>query len=254
VLSLAGHSKWKNIQRTKGAQDAKRGKVFTKIAREIIVAVKEGGSGDPAKNSRLAAAIAKAKAANMPNDNIKRTIEKAAGSGSGDNYERVTYEGYGPRGVAVIVEAMTDNRNRIAAEVRLLFDKYGGNLGTSGCVSWSFDRKGLIVIDNEDEKLNEEAVLNDALEAGADDIEVDDGVFEIYTPPDGFITVSGALENAGYAFLSAQIEMVPQNYITLTDPADIKNMTKMLELMEDNDDIQDVWHNAVIDDSTLDYS
>jgi len=245
VLSLAGHSKWKNIQRTKGAQDAKRGKIFTKIAREIIVAVKEGGSGDPAKNSRLAAAIAKAKAANMPNDNIKRTIEKAAGAGSGDNYERVTYEGYGPRGVAIIVDAMTDNRNRIAAEVRLNFDKYGGNLGTSGCVSWSFDRKGVIVIDNEDGELNEETVLNDALEAGADDIEIDDGVFEIYTTPDGFLTVSGVLGSIGYNFLSAQIEMVPQNYITLTDPTDIKNMTKMLELMEDSDDIQDVWHNAV---------
>jgi len=246
---LAGHSKWKNIQRTKGAQDAKRGKVFTKIAREMIVAVKEGGSGDPTKNSRLAAAIAKAKAANMPNDNIKRTIEKASGAGNGDNYERVTYEGYGPRGVAIIVDAMTDNRNRIAAEVRLNFDKYGGNLGTSGCVSWSFTRKGVIVIDNEDEKLNEEAVLNDALEAGADDIEIDDGVFEIYTAPDGFATVSGALESLGYNFLSAQIEMVPQNYVTLTDSEDIKNMTKMLDLMEDNDDIQDVWHNAVIEET-----
>ena len=245
VLNLAGHSKWKNIQRTKGAQDAKRGKIFTKIAREMVVAVKEGGSGDPSKNSRLAAAIAKAKAANMPNDNIKRTIEKAAGAGSGDNYERVTYEGYGPRGVAVIVDAMTDNRNRIAAEVRLNFDKYGGNLGTSGCVSWSFDRKGVIVVDNENNKHNEETVLNDALEAGAEDIEIDEDVFEIYTTPNGFITVCGALESAGYGFLSAQIEMVPQNYVTLTDPTDIKNMTKMLELMEDNDDIQDVWHNAI---------
>jgi len=247
VLFVAGHSKWKNIQRTKGAADAKRGKVFTKIAREIIVAVKEGGSGDPANNSRLAAAIAKAKVANMPNDNIKRNIEKAIGAGSGDTYERVTYEGYGPRGVAVIVDAMTDNRNRIAAEVRLNFDKYGGNLGTSGCVSWSFDRKGLIVIDNEDGNHDEETVLTDALEAGADDIEIDDGIVEVYTTPDGFAAVSGALENMGYKFLSAQIEMIPQNYVTLTDPADIKNMTKMLELMEDNDDIQDVWHNAIIE-------
>ena len=208
---MAGHSKWKNIQRTKGAADAKRGKVFTKIAREIIVAVKEGNSGDPANNSRLAAAIAKAKAANMPNDNIKRNIEKAAGSGSGDSYERVTYEGYGPRGVAVIVDAMTDNRNRIAAEVRLNFDKYGGNLGTSGCVSWSFDRKGVIIVDNEDGKHDEETVLNDALEAGADDIEIDEDVFEIYTAPDGFASVNGALESLGYKFLSAQIEMVPQS-------------------------------------------
>jgi len=243
---MAGHSKWKNIQRTKGAQDAKRGKVFTKIAREIIVAVKDGGSADPSNNSRLAAAVAKAKSANMPNDNIKRTIEKALGAGSGDNYERVTYEGYGPNGVAVIVEAMTDNRNRIAAEVRLLFDKYGGKLGATGCVSWSFDRKGVIIIDNEDRALDEDSVLNDALEAGADDIETDDTVFEIYTEPDGFISVSGALESAGYTFLSSQIEMVPQNYVTLSDPGDIKNMEKMLELMEDNDDIQDIWHNAVM--------
>jgi len=246
LTGLAGHSKWKNIQRTKGAQDAKRGKVFTKIAREIIVAAKEGGSGDPATNSRLAAAVAKAKAANMPNDNIKRTIEKALGSGSAASYERVTYEGYGPRGVAVIVDAMTDNRNRIAAEVRLIFDKYGGNLGTSGCVSWSFDRKGVIVIDNEDNRFDEDTILNDALEAGADDIEVDETVFEIYTPPDGFTSVCGTLESAGYTILSAQIEMVPQNYITLSDPGDIRNMEKMLDLMEDNDDIQDVWHNAVL--------
>jgi YebC/PmpR family DNA-binding regulatory protein len=244
---MAGHSKWKNIQRTKGAQDAKRGKVFTKIAREIVVAVKEGGNSDPAKNSRLAAAIAKAKAANVPNDNIKRTIDKAAGSGSGDNYERITYEGYGPRGVAVIVETMTDNRNRSAAEIRLFFDKYGGNLGATGCVSWFFDRKGIIIIDNEDGQLAEDTVLNDALEAGADDIEIDEAIFEIHTTPDGFSSVSGALESLGYTFLSAQIEMVPQNYVTLTDPTDIKNMEKMLELMDDYDDVQDIWHNAVIE-------
>jgi YebC/PmpR family DNA-binding regulatory protein len=242
---VAGHSKWKNIQRTKGAADAKRGKIFTKIAREIIVAVKEGGSGDPVNNSRLAASIAKAKAANMPNDNIKRNIEKALGSGGADSFERVTYEGYGPRGVAVIVDAMTDNRNRIAAEVRLAFDKYGGNLGATGCVAWSFDRKGVIVVDGSDENRDEETVMNDALEAGAEDIELDEGIFEIYTTPEGFSTVSGALESSGYSFLSAQVEMVPQNYVTLTDPTDIKNMEKMLDIMEDNDDIQDVWHNAV---------
>jgi len=246
VIDLAGHSKWKNIQRTKGAADSKRAKVFTKIAREITVAVKEGGSGDPAMNSRLAASIAKAKAANMPNENIKRTIDKALGTGGADSFERVTYEGYGPRGVAVIVDAMTDNRNRIASEIRLLFDKYGGNLGTSGCVSWSFDRKGVIVVNNEDGRLDEEMVLNDALEAGADDIEVDEDVFEIYTPPDAFMSVSGVLESAGYSFLSAQIELVPQNYVNLSDPADIKNFEKMLDLMEDNDDVQDVWHNAVL--------
>ena len=245
---MSGHSKWKTIQRAKGVQDAKRGKAFTKIAREIIVAVREGGGGDPAINSRLAAAIAKAKAANMPSDNIKRTMERALGSGSGDNYERVTYEGYGPRGVAIIVDAMTDNRNRIAAEVRLNFDKYGGNLGTSGCVSWSFDRKGVIIIENEDGRLDEDTVFNDALEAGADDIEIEETVFGVYTSPEGFSSVSGALESLGYTFLSAQIEMVPQSYITLTDPNDVRNMEKILELMEDNDDVQDVWHNAVLPD------
>jgi len=242
---MAGHSKWKNIQRTKGAQDAKRGKVFTKIAREMTVAVKEVGTGDPANSPRLAAVIAKAKAANMPNDNIKRTIEKALGAGGGDNYERITYEGYGPSGVAVIVDAMTDNRNRTAAEIRHHFDKYGGNMGTSGCVSWSFDRKGVIIIDNADGDLDEDKVLLDALEAGADDAAADEGVFEVFTAPDAFSSVNDKLEAAGYAFLSAQIEMVPQNYITLTDPADIKNMEKMLELMDDSDDVQDVWHNCV---------
>ena len=239
---MSGHSKWKNIQRTKGAQDAKRGKVFTKIAREMIVAVKEGG-GDPANNSRLAVAIAKAKAANMPGDNIKRTIDKALGSGSGDSYERVAYEGYGPGGVAVIVEAMTDNRNRTAAEVRHHFDKYGGKMGAAGCVSWSFDRKGVIAVDNEDGELDEDQVLLDAIEAGAGDVEVDDGVFEVFTAPDDFTSVNNILEAAGYKFLSAQVEMVPQNYVALTDPADVKNMEKMLELLEDSDDVQNVWHN-----------
>jgi len=243
---MSGHSKWKNIQRTKGAQDAKRGKTFTKIAREILVSVKEGGGGDPMTNSRLAAAVAKAKAANMPGDNIKRTIEKALGSGSGDNYESVTYEGYGPCGAAVIVEAMTDNRNRTAAEVRHHFDKYGGNMGTTGCVSWSFERKGVIVIDNETGEHDEEKVLLDAIEAGADDVETDESVYEVYATPDGFTSVSEALEAAGYTFLSAQIEMVPHSYVTLSDPGDIKNMEKMLDLLEDNDDVQNVWHNVIM--------
>lgn len=179
---MSGHSKWHNIQKTKGAQDAKRAQAFTKIAREMIVAVKEGGSGDPANNSRLAAVIAKAKATNMPNDNIKRTIEKALGSGATDNYERVTYEGYGPSGVAIIVDAMTDNRNRTASDVRHYFDKYGGNMGAAGCVSWSFDKKGVIVIDNEDEDLDEEAVFESALEAGADDLEAEEGIFTVIYP------------------------------------------------------------------------
>ena len=239
---MSGHSKWHNIQKTKGAQDAKRAQAFTKIAREMIVAVKEGGSGEPANNSRLAAVIAKAKAANMPNDNIKRTIEKALGSGSTDNYESVTYEGYGPSGVAVIVDAMTDHRKRTASDVRHYFDKYGGNMGATGCVSWSFDRKGVIVIDNEDGDYDEDTVLEAALDAGADDLETEEGIFTVYTQPDDVAAVSEALSEK-YKLLSAQVEMVPQNYITLTDEGDIKNMSKMLEMFEDNDDVQNVWHN-----------
>mgnify|MGYP005756234139 FL=1 len=240
---MSGHSKWHNIQKTKGAADAKRSQAFTKIAREIIVAVKEGGSGDPNNNSRLATVIAKAKAANMPNDNIKRTIDKALGSGNTDSYENVVYEGYGPSGVAVIVEALTDNRNRTAPEVRHLFDKYGGNMGASGCVSWSFDRKGVIVIDNEDKDLDEETVMMDALDCGAADFEADGDVFEITTEPDDFNTVTAALEGKGYVFAEAAIEMVPQNYIKLTGEEDVKNMTKLIDLLEENDDVQNVWHN-----------
>ena len=240
---MSGHSKWHNIQKTKGAADAKRSQAFTKIAREMIVAVKEGGSGDPNNNSRLATVIAKAKAANMPNDNIKRTIDKALGAGSTDNFEKVVYEGYGPSGVAVIVEALTDNRNRTAPEVRHLLDKYGKGLGATGCVSWSFDRKGVIVIDNEDGDLDEEAVMMDALDCGAADFEADGDVFEITTDPDDFNAVTAALEGKGYAFVQAAIEMVPQNYIKLTDEEEIKNMGKMIDLLEDNDDVQNVWHN-----------
>ena len=240
---MSGHSKWHNIQKTKGAADAKRSQAFTKIAREMIVAVKEGGNGDPNNNSRLATVIAKAKAANMPNDNIKRTIDKALGAGNTDNFEKVVYEGYGPSGVAVIVEALTDNRNRTAPEVRHLFDKYGGNMGASGCVSWSFDRKGVIVIDNEEGDLDEEKVMEDALDCGAADFEADGGIFEITTEPDDFNAVTAALEAKGYVFAEAAIEMVPQNYIKLTSEEDIKNMTKMIDLMEDNDDVQNVWHN-----------
>ncbi len=240
---MSGHSKWHNIQKTKGAADAKRSQAFTKIAREMIVAVKEGGSGDPNNNSRLATVIAKAKAANMPNDNIKRTIDKALGAGSTDNFEKVVYEGYGPSGVAVIVEALTDNRNRTAPEVRHLLDKYGKGLGATGCVSWSFDRKGVIIIDNEDGDLDEEAVMMDALDCGAADFEADGDVFEITTDPDDFNAVTAALEGKGYAFVQAAIEMVPQNYIKLTDEEEIKNMGKMIDLLEDNDDVQNVWHN-----------
>ncbi|MBR0351859.1 MAG: YebC/PmpR family DNA-binding transcriptional regulator [Oscillospiraceae bacterium] len=241
---MSGHSKWHNIQKTKGAADAKRAQAFTKIAREMVVAVKEGGSGDPRSNSKLAAVIAKAKAANMPNDNIKRTIEKALGSANNENYENIVYEGYGPCGVAVIIETMTDNRNRTAGEMRHYFDKYGGNMGAANCVSWSFDKKGVIVIDNEDEELDEEKVFEDALEAGAADFEADGEVMNVYTAEDDVAAVADALTAAGYKLLSAQVEMIPQNgYIKLTNEDDIKNMQKMLDMFEDNEDVQNVWHN-----------
>ena len=240
---MSGHSKWHNIQKTKGAADAKRAQAFTKIAREMIVAVKEGGSGDPNNNSRLATVIAKAKAVNMPNDNIKRTIEKALGSGNTDNYESITYEGYGPCGVAIIVETMTDNRNRTASEVRHYFDKYGGNMGATGCVSWSFDKKGVIVVNNEDGDLEEDTVLEAALEAGADDMVTEEGVFTIYTDPDAVAAVAEYLTNAKYELLSAQVEMVPQNTVSVTGEDDVKNLRKMLDMFEDNDDVQNVWNN-----------
>jgi YebC/PmpR family DNA-binding regulatory protein len=241
---MSGHSKWHNIQKTKGAQDAKRAAAFTKIAKEMIVAVKEGGGSiDPANNSRLATIITKAKAANMPNDNIKRVLERAAGSGNGESYESITYEGYGPGGVAVLVEAMTDNRNRTAGSVRHHFDKFGGNMGASGCVSWSFDKKGVIVIDNEDGDYEEDTVMMDALDAGAADFVPEEDCFTIYTDPDDFNAVADALSAKGYSFASAQIEMVPQNYQKLDKQEDIDNMEKMLDIFEDDDDIQNVWHN-----------
>ena len=241
---MSGHSKWHNIQKTKGAADAKRSAAFTKIAKEIIVAVKEGGgSGDPANNSRLATVIAKAKAANMPNDNIKRTIDKALGAGNTENFESVTYEGYGPGGVAVIVEALTDNRQRTAPEVRHAFSKCNGSMGAQNCVSWSFDRKGVIVIDNEEGELDEDTVMMDALEAGAADFEADGPALEITCDPDVFNDVVKALEGKGYSFVNADIEMVPQNYITLSDEGDVKNMEKLIDMLEDSGDVQNVFHN-----------
>ena len=242
---MSGHSKWHNIQKTKGAADAKRSQIFTKIARKMIVAVKEGGSGDPNNNSRLATVIAEAKAANMPNDNIKRTIDKALGAGNSDNFENVVYEGYGPNGVAVIVEALTDNRNRTAPEVRHLFDKYGGNMGASGCVSWSFDRKGVIVIDNEDGKYTEDQIMEDCMEAGAEDFEFGDGVIEISatSDPNEFRAVREALEAKGYSFVEADIQKVPSTYTKIDDPELCEKMQKLLDMLDDNDDVQEVYHN-----------
>ena len=240
---MSGHSKWHNIQKTKGAADAKRSAAFTKIAKEIIVAVKEGGgSGDPANNSRLATVIAKAKAVNMPNDNIKRTIDKALGAGNTENFEAVTYEGYGPGGVAVIVDALTDNRQRTAPEVRHAFDKCNGNLGAQGCVSWSFDRKGVIVIDNEDQELDEDTVMMDALDAGAEDFDAGEEAAEITTDPENYSAVVKAMEEKGYEILSDDLAMVPMTTTRLTDPDQLKLMGKLLDALEDNDDVQNVWH------------
>lgn len=236
---MSGHSKWKNILHKKEKTDAQRAKVFTKIGREMAVAVKAGGP-DPATNSKLKECIAKAKANNVPNDNIKRIIEKASGADAA-NYETITYEGYGPAGVAVIVETMTDNRNRTAGEVRHYFDKFGGNLGANGCVSWQFDKKGVIILEKDGK--DEDEVMMECLDAGAEDIDTEGDVIEVYTAPDDFGSVNDALEAAGYKILSAEVEMVPQNYTTLTSEDDIKNMQKLLDMMEDNEDIQNVWHN-----------
>ena len=238
---MSGHSKWHNIQKTKGAADAKRSQIFTKIAREMIVAVKTGGSGDPANNSRLATVIAKAKAANMPNDNIKRTIDKALGSGNTDDFENVVYEGYGPNGVAVIVEALTDNRNRTAANLRHYFDKFGGNLGNTGCVGFLFSQQGVIVLDVEGK--DEETVMEDVFDAGAEDFDMGDGVAEVTTTPAAFSDVRAALEDKGYEFISADVAMVPSTYTALSDPDDLKKMGILLDHLEDDDDVQNVWHN-----------
>ena len=240
---MSGHSKWSTIKRKKGEKDGARAKVFTKISREILVCIKETGSADPANNSRLYALVQKAKSNNIPNDNIDRLLKKAAGGAEKNDYEDCVYEGYGPNGVAVIVECLTDNRNRTAGEIRHYFDKYGKGMGAQGCVSWSFDRKGVIVIDNEDGELDEDTVMMDALDAGAEDFSPDGPVFEITTDPDSFNDVVKALEDKGYTFESAEIEMVPQNYVTMTSEDDVKSMNKLIDMLEDNEDVQNVWHN-----------
>lgn len=237
---MSGHSKWSTIKRKKEKTDNARAKVFTKIGREIAVAVKAGGP-DPAANSKLKDVIAKAKANNVPNDNIERIIKKAAGEGNADNYEDVVYEGYGPSGIAVIIEALTDNRNRTAADVRHAFDKFGGNMGTSGCVSFMFSRQGVIIIEKED--IDEDKLMEDALEAGASDFLSDGDVFEIRTEPNDMGLVRDDLEAKGYKFISAEVEYIPSTYTKLTDPDDIQNMGRMLEMFDESDDIQEVYHN-----------
>jgi YebC/PmpR family DNA-binding regulatory protein len=238
---MAGHSKWANIKHKKEKTDAQRGKIFTKIGREIAVAVKEGGSSDPSINSRLKDVIAKARANNMPNDNIMRSIKKAAGEDSSVNYEDVTYEGYGPNGVAIIVEVLTDNRNRTASEMRYIFDRNGGSLGATGCVSWMFDRKGVIIIENNGE-LDEDTLMMEAIEAGAEDVSDGEEAYEIYTDPADFSAVRDALEQAGFTFASAGIEMVPQNTVQL-DEEQAAKVNNLIDMMEDNDDVQNVFHN-----------
>lgn len=238
---MAGHSKWNNIKNKKEKTDKQRAKIFTKVGRELAVAVKSGGP-DPNTNAKLKDVIAKAKSNNVPNDNIERMIKKASGEGSADNYEEIVYEGYGPCGVAVIVETLTDNRNRTAGEMRHYFDKFKGNMGQSGCVSFMFDRFGVIIIERN--SIDEDKMMEDALEAGAVDFIADeDEVFEIRTEPNDLGSVRDALEEKGYSFASFEVEYVPSTYTALTEEEDISNMCKMLDMFEDNDDVQDVWHN-----------
>ena len=239
---MSGHSKWANIKHKKEKTDAQKAKVFTKIGKEITIAVKEGG-GDPNSNAKLRDLIAKAKSNNVPNDNIERTIKKAMG-GTGENYEEVVYEGYGPAGVAVIVEATTDNRNRTAGNVRSYFSKYHGNMGQTGCVSFMFEEKGVIVITDEDGKIEEDVLMETALEAGAEDFSGEDGVFEIYTVPDDVYAVEEALKAAGYEIASAEKTKVPQNTVELTNEDDIRFMSLLIEKLEEDDDVMEVYHNC----------
>lgn len=237
---MSGHSKWATIKRKKGAIDAKRGKIFTKIGRELMVAVKEGGP-DPDSNSKLRDVIAKAKANNMPNDNITRSIKKASGEGSTSEYFEMVYEGYGPSGIAVIVETLTDNKNRTAGDLRHYFDKNGGNLGQNGCVSFMFDRKGLIVIEKAD-GIDEDTLMMDALEAGADDFNVEDECYEVLTSVENFSSVREALEASGYSFVQAEINYIPQTTTVLDDPESVTKMEKLIDMLEENDDVQNVYH------------
>ncbi|MBD9009090.1 MAG: YebC/PmpR family DNA-binding transcriptional regulator [Clostridiales bacterium] len=237
---MSGHSKWATIKRKKGAIDAKRGKIFTKIGRELMVAVKEGGP-DPDSNSKLRDVIAKAKANNMPNDNIQRSIKKASGEGNANDYFEMVYEGYGPCGIAVIVETLTDNKNRTAGDLRHYFDKNGGNLGQTGCVGFMFDRKGLIVIEKAD-GIDEDTLMMDALDAGADDFNVEDDCYEIMTSPEAFSATRDALDKKGYTFVQAEINYIPQTTTTIDNEEDAKKMERLIDMLEENDDVQNVYH------------
>ncbi len=239
---MSGHSKFANIKHKKEKNDAKKGKIFTVIGREIVVAVKEGGP-DPDNNSKLRDVIAKAKANNMPNDTIDRGIKKAAGDANADNYEYITYEGYGPSGVAVIVETLTDNKNRTASNVRSAFTKGNGNIGTPGCVSFMFDKKGQIIIDKEECEMDADDLMMIALDAGAEDFSEEEDSFEVLTAPDDFSAVREALEKEGIPMAEADVAMIPQTYVELSDEQDVKNLQRTLDLLEDDDDVQYVWHN-----------
>jgi len=240
---MSGHSKFANIKHKKEKNDAAKGKIFTIIGREIAVAVKEGGP-DPSNNFKLATVIAKAKANNVPNDTIERGIKKAAGEGSGVNYEYCSYEGYGPNGIAIIVDCLTDNKNRTAANVRSAFTKGGGSIGTPGCVSFMFDKKGEIIIDKEECDLDADTLMMTALDCGAEDFSEEEDCFEIYTDPDSFDEILNNLKKAGIEnFASAEVTMIPQNYVTLTDETAIKNVNRILDLLDEDDDVQNVYHN-----------
>ena len=240
---MSGHNKWSTIKNKKAKTDAQKGKIFTKIGREIAIAVREGGGADPAMNSKLKDIIAKAKAANMPNENIQRSIKKASGEGEATSYKEITYEGYAPGGVAVIVEVVTDNLNRAASEVRHIFDKCGGSLGANGCVSWKFERKGVIVVDN-DKGMDEDELMMVAIDAGAADGEYNGESAVIYTDPNDFSEVRENLEGAGCKFLSADRALIPTTTTEITDPEMVAKVQKLIDWLEDYDDTQEVYHDA----------
>ena len=240
---MSGHSKFANIKHKKEKNDAAKGKIFTKIGKEIAVAVKEGGSTDPANNSKLRDVIAKAKSNNMPNDTIERNIKRAAGDANAANYEHITYEGYGPSGTAIIVKCLTDNKNRTAANVRNCFTKGQGSIGTQGCVSYMFDEKGQIIIDKEECEMDADELMMLVLDAGAEDFADEEDSFEIITDPSDFDAVHKAIEDAGIEMVSAEVSMIPQTYVTLSEDADITNIRRILDLLDDDDDVQEVYHN-----------
>lgn len=240
---MSGHSKFANIKHKKEKNDAAKGKIFTKLGRELAVAVKEGGGPDPNNNSRLRDVIAKAKSNNMPNDTIDRNIKKAAGEGSADNYEHITYEGYGPNGTAIIVKTLTDNKNRTASNVKNAFTKGSGNVGTPGCVSYMFDEKGQILVDKEECSMDADDLMMLALDAGAEDFSENEDSYEILTAPEDFSEVRLKLEEEGVTMADAEVTMLPQTYVELTSEEDIKNIQKTLDLLDDDDDVQDVYHN-----------